>query len=574
MSGGFQTQFIPQVEPEGGLAGSNLGEIGQGIRPSRWDTIMESIKLHGMDVPLGIPGVDSEGALFRMHEQSAIRQRLDEEHSQKMSIEELNKNYPGMPIPFSAPEYPAIADIQHADQMRRVRSAAWIARGPEVGALPGAIIGGLGGAAQGVLGGPVGIGIGALVGAGLGAYAGPGSAAASLDALNLALNFATVGVASKLGYAQSLKTIAAENLAITAGTEIPVYLQNRAEHQNVSLGEAATNVLISAGISTGIGAIFHSAFSALGKTPPEERIQNLKEGITQAESGQKIDMSASSEAQSARARGEARPGTVPPEYVPGAIEHPSDRTFFTSRDGNNTGIPMDQYGEGVYASDNGMVANNLGDRVTAVKVPKEAKFLDLNEPFPANIAAYVATEIEKLGIKLPEDFLKQNSGKRVIDYLTGEGATSADKHSQEIIREISQSEGYDGYRYTADMGGDNRIVMFDKAQLTPTQEYQANQDLAPRRNLPSEENFRTRRDDPAIDRVVSDTISNKIVDTTVLDPVTKASTDMALERLIQLSASDPELAQQLQDIRKMDTRNQQELQAIKDLAQCIVDDIT
>jgi hypothetical protein len=551
---GFQNQTLNEPQPSGGQPAFQSGELEQGIRPTKWGKFVESLKQTSVDSPVGfMPGF--EGAWSRLAAQTAMEREFDRANKQKISPEEANRRYPGLPVPFAEPVYPELADLIYTDNERRRQLQAWVDRGPETGRLFGFA------AASGV----------------------------ALDPVNLALNVAGGAAVKAIGITPSLLTSFGENLAINAATEIPSFIQQRRERQAVTVGESALNVVAGSALGTGIGKTLEMAGHFFGRTSERIKERNLKAAVLQHEAGVKTDVTPSVVTGALREAGAVQPGVENP-YQFRELGHPSEVTHYAARDAE-TNQPMTfgrNYGEGQYAVDDGVVANNhaanpeseMTGRVQEVKIPEDAKILSLSSPADSEQGApFVKALEEKFGkLELPEGATLEQA-LQAVDTLSAAG-----KLKESAMQEATQAAkalGYDGYSFVAEHGGvarHNGVVLFDEAKAQLGNEFTANKDIVPQM---SEGEAQAQSDrsaeqskfaSPEVDQEIQRLQASRpeVPKGIELDPVLEAQVKQADAILKERAASDPALEEELQGLRAQEALDKQEAQAMRDFADCII----
>lgn len=451
----------------------------------------------------------------------------------KLSPEEANKLYPGMPEPFSEPVDPVLAQFAYNEFKRRESNQAWKERGPETGllfefssAIPGAL----------------------------------------LDPANAALNLATAGAFAAAKIEMKAGAILAENVVQNIATEMLVRSRRADEQQPLTAGESAMNV----GVGSLVGTGLHLAGKALAaeskqalakvqehikKTPPGTVRKNLMRLIKTHEGGQKLNPTAASM--------EGRPGFVensPNMVDPGAkfaqIAHPSERQFYMAEHGE-AGTPVlasDDFG-GTVVVDNPTHARNLtaGEdpgshgTVRTVDISPDAKFVDLDTTDP--IASKVAKE---LGIEIKD-------GATLREVLNE--AKRADPGNIVKAREIFAREGYGGLTEVIDTpsGKANATHLFDQSKAEVSESIPVDEAKLATRNDAEIERLQAETDAPENRRFYEP--ENKRPDAFV-DPEGKAVEPFELEagfaksELDSLASEYPEIKAELERIDALEKYDQ------------------
>lgn len=585
---GFDESSLTPVAPSGGTPAFGTGELEQGIRPTGWGKFAEMARQVSFDSPVGfMPGY--EGAWIRGISDYLINKDLDKQGKTKLTPQQANELYPGLPKPFDEPIHREVADLIFSDNERRKKLQSWVDRGPEgnfrgVGALVGGAMGGL----MGIEGGIPGIVLGAAGGAGIGAAGGVNTLSA-LDPVNLALNVTGGNVARAFKLKPSTVLSLGENLAINAATEVPTYFQKKAERQDVSLGETAAGIAGSALLGAGISRALHITAEYMSKAPTSVREQALKTAIEQHENGRATDVSPIGATTTLREGGETAPGQ-PKSYSWKELQSPSERLWYAGRSADtNELIPMDRDVPGLHLTDDGMVANNLAadpegpftGKVAQFEVPENAKFLDLEKPVvDPEVKAFVGALEKKLGIDdLPE-------GAKVSELLDEiQGRVADGSLPQAAMTEVvgaAKELGFDGYRYVREIDGSTRhngLVLFDEGRAKLKEEFTANKEIAPSMrdgesitngSRPGEvESSRTFS--PDTDQELQELKAPKMSAepaAELLDPVVKDQQVAAERQLKEIAKDDPAIQEELDGLKSDQALHKQEAQVLRDFAEC------
>lgn len=628
--------FQPQTVSQGALAHGNSfspDEIPPASPPpehGEWDTFVSKLKLASLDSGVGfIPGY--EGPLIRSAVEHSMESDLAAQNQPKLTPEQANKMYPGLPVPFNEPVYPQTADLIASTQKRRDDLQAWIAQGPGLGApleaLTGAAAGGLAGLSTG---NPYGVAAGAVMGGAFGAYAGGASVVAGFaNPVTLALMAATGGLgrmlapAAEIGAggiaavdgvvvkgAPSLGNAAAQALAVNAGTAAADYPQLIKERQNISMKDEAITVLggtlggMALHVATGalLGQISDSLNKARFFTKPMDeatQARNLRAAISQHETGSDIDMSPAVQEMQSRAAGEVQPGSQSfYEFKP--VDHPSQRPQFLGRTAeHNSPLELDDMGPGTYLSDNGQAINNLVSApdsphtgtVHEAEVNSDAKFLDLDAPLPKELADQAIAEIRKQGVGqevVPDSQIRGANASDIMALFRGLEAAPGEPSATEVMRTRMQGEGFDGYKWvhTDQDLSQNRTLVFDPKHVAVGEEYKANKQSTPRMSDGEAEDASqlaqsreaSRNADPERDQRIAELQAEKPAGT---DPdrdmeYVKEQKQNAMAALKKMAVDDPSLLEdpEYKALLHEETQNKQEEQTMKDMLDCMVGEST
>lgn len=371
--------MIPVQEPTETQTFAPDGLQQRGVRPtSKWDMWWEHSWENAQD--------ETESAVLMQY---LGRKQEREFTGTKLTADEANKLYPGMPKPFDGPVDPVLANLSYSEFKRREAHRVWMDRGPETG-LPFEFSSGF--------------------------------AASFFDPANQALNLATAGMFSVAKVPLKFGGILAENILQSVATEALVRKRLADEQQPKSAADSAASVAIGSAAGTalhyGIGFLASRSEVALAKTkehitalPPGRVRATLMRFIKASESGQKFSPAAEM----------TRPGVteftspeVDPEAGHATVEHPSERQFYLSEH-RETGTPVtssEPYG-GTVVHDNPTHARNAtagenpGEHgsVRSVDIDPNSKWVPLNSDVhdPSIVPVLKAAGIEQ---SPPQETLK------------------------------------------------------------------------------------------------------------------------------------------------------------------------
>jgi hypothetical protein len=586
---------IPNVAPRGGVLSTNLGESDAGIQPNTSEKLGAAFKQLSETSPVGIPFTDAEapGSWVRHFAEKGIEQDLAASGQQKISPEEANRRYPGLPNPFIEAVYPEIADLRFSEAQRRKHLQDWIDRGPNTGFAERALGAAAGGITGLVAGGP----IGGAVGVGLGAVGGLGTFSA-LDPANALAMVATGGLSKFLKIPANFYTSLGENMVANLATELPSYYQRRAELQDVSLKETLANAGAGAVLGVGLHAAIGAAAERFKLLPESVREKILRQGIAQHEEGQKVDLTGTVAAQAVRESGAIEPGSGQSSYVYRQLAHPSEaahyRVYGAENDlpvalGPDFGVP------GIHAVDNAVVANNIAaptesqfeGKIQAVHVDPEAKVINLEEPLPKPLVAKAFEELKKAGMEesqISKDQLSSMTGKEVVTLLGSLEKPADAPSAMQALTEEAKSQGFDGYRYAQTQAGqpvDNRLFMFNEGKATPGETMTANSQVTPNtaieeralREKQAQEPTSQADYSPDTEKLVQEQTARRPVTPEEIDPIIQAQRQQADATMKALVEEDPSIQDVIQENRRLDANDKQEAQALSDLINCASKDI-
>jgi hypothetical protein len=426
---------VPVQEPTTSQSFAGTGAPQLGIRPtSKWDLWWDQVNNH-VDEAWG----------------SVIKEyiaRTAPESKTKLSADDANRLYPGLPNKFTEEVDPVQAQFAYNEFQRRQSFQAWKDRSNT----------------------------------GLPFDFSAGMAAGFYDPVNVALNYATAGVFGALKTEMTLGKVVASNLLQNTAIEAMSQRALGREQQGHSLEDAALNVVSGAAG----GTLFHYGLGALGsmteagldrakvelnKMPPGRARQVLVRLIKATEGGQRLSPAA---AEMESPTGRAGATQVAPEgtdagFVPGVLNSPSERQFYAPEHGETgTAVPVgsDDYGA-TAVTDNPTHARNAaaGDSeatngtVRKVDFPADSNFLPLETKIEDPVVQSVISDLKASGveIRLP----KGSDLQHLLMAAKEQGPENVAK-----IRESMQKQGVDGYteRVSTPAGNSNITHVFDPAK--------------------------------------------------------------------------------------------------------------
>lgn len=494
-----------------------------GVRPtSKWDMWWENVGQN----------LEDETTAFATKEYLHWK-RGREFQGTKLSPDEANKLYPGMPEPFTEPVDPVLAQFAYNEFKRRESNRVWKERGPETGmafeftsAIPGAVA----------------------------------------DPINLALNYVTGAALAGTRLAGKMVGVFGENVVQNIATEALVRHGLEAEAQPRSIGESGFNVIAGAAGGTGMHYAFRFFGDALDgmsskvresvqKIPPGRVRNTVVRMIKAHENGQKIDPSSP-----------VKPGVVDPapagvdaDAAHASLAHPSERAFYLPEHGE-TQTPVrlgNDYG-GVTVVDNPTHARNSaagdapGDHgfVREVTIPPEAKFASLDLPASDPLVAKLIGELKASGLEI-----KVGDGATLRDVLdqakaAPEGITKT--------KAAFKKEGVAGYTEVIDTpaGKTNAAHILDAESVRVGEPMQIDPDKLPEANQAEIDRLEAAQNAPENGRYY-DPSDRKLVDPEAPEPL-PAEQEAAKSwlELKQMTESSPELkrfATEIEDIEKYET---------------------
>lgn len=366
---------------------------------------------------------------------------------EKLKPEELNAKFPGLEKPFTEPMNLQTAQYIAKEQDRKRKLQETIQKGPDnffygvakfgAAVLPHALDP-LENAASLIAGGIVG---------------------------NVAQKFSSVARAAallnKLPKTKALIAGVSEGAIGNVLTEPLVYEANQAQQMDYTLKDSAANVGLGAVAFPAVRFAFGSGIDLIHRMGKRAEEVTYRSAVSQFLNDQKVDIQplirdAALETRGEIPAGKAIAGMTSYEYRP--VIRPEDlkeRSFFAASpeparafsDAKTTVIEED-FGEGIYLTDNPAVANAHSARKMADVEGSvheldisQAKLLDLDQPLPQDFLSRLSTEDRKL---LPENV----TGRQLLnETLQGIRAEKLPEEALPAIHQMIKDAGYDGLRY-------------------------------------------------------------------------------------------------------------------------------
>lgn len=362
------------------------GFLQRGVMPeSKWEMWWDQAR-HNLVEEL-------DGALWTIWE----RKKIEARNNPKISAEEANRRFPGMPEAFTDPIDPLLAEMSYQEFIRRQAHQVWMERGPEVG-IPFHLTAGI--------------------------------AASFASPTNQALNLATMGLFSAFKIPMKLAGVVAENLLQNVATEGVIRTRMSMENQPLTWAESAMNVTAGTAAGTGFHYLFR-AMTGMGKAGAQKTIESIQamppgrvrrifgRFIKAHESGQKPPAATPTRAGVA----ELTPAQADPHAVDIQISHPSERQFYLPEHSEvGSPAPVGEGFGGTTLTDNPTYARTraAGDvpgengSVRVADIDPNGKFLSLDTPAadPSVSKIIASLKARGIGADLPEnatlrDFLRQ-----------------------------------------------------------------------------------------------------------------------------------------------------------------------
>lgn len=579
---------IPTSEPTPGLDSAAAGELGAGIRPNRWEKFFSQAALGLMDAPVGF-GIENEGeggALIRLANQYRAGQDAEAAGSLKLSSDEANKRYPGLPEPFSEPVYPEVAQLIADHNERRQRLQAWVSRGPETGWAFNLASGAVAGAD------PINLAVAGLLGVGSRA----------------------LGLAKGLGTAARVGLTYGENFAANLAGEIPGAVARPLEHQeSMTTGEivggAASGAAVGTGIHLAFDAALRKALQVIRETPQPVIKQNVETAVKLHETDHGIDVAPSAVLQAVRDAGHVAPGIENP-YQFRELGHPGETHYFVPMDPETGSFHVSQeQGGAVLGVDNRAVANNMAGypeseftgKVAQARLAADANLLGEETPFREIFGkGNRDAAFEKFKGILGDDrrwaqvepalrqLWKDRGTVGDLYQLFSDSPTKRITAFNDVpladLRRVLDGLGYDGIQFTGkvlDKSIDNRILMFNPEKLEHVATTDADRAAVPQIRMDERQALSDQYQSPERERFADadardtvrtrETQSNTDVDQGKADTIVaqhEQQARAALEERAKLPGNE-HLTEQIEAIDRDSELAKHAIEGVKNLTKCL-----
>tara|TARA_R100001086_G_scaffold240680_1_gene167023 strand:- start:1985 stop:3658 length:1674 start_codon:yes stop_codon:yes gene_type:complete len=405
--------------------------------------------------------------------------KIEAQESEVVDPVELNKEFPGLPTPFTKPTKRAVAEEIYKRHKERVELGGVLSRAQDDPFLS------------------------------------TGTFAASLiphaiDPINLAADLtvggALLGIGRGVMGARSVMTArrafmqgAAEGVLGNLATEPFTFAANQMELQDYSVAQAMVNVAA--------GGVFFPAVrfglnqgSALVKRFGSNHVEAVgQSALSQASAGRRVDVNPLIRDFHIEAGGSPR---WAPEYRYSPTNITVGRKFYAGTNHSfpnlkeNTVLIDTDLGDGIYLSDSPGVANGISARKLGSKTGKvlevdlsEARLIDLDAPITPSVKAALEPLVREVLGQKRFDSLETRPGRELFDEVRD--AVESGKATDELVAKANKAleeAGYDGYRYeTGQQGGDksNGVMLFNDSKATTSRAIKP--DLAAVRRASDEE---------------------------------------------------------------------------------------
>lgn len=395
---------------------------------------------------------------------------------------ELNKKFPKMPKPFTEPVNMTVAQRIYDNQNQRQDLQDRVNAGPQDGWYGFTNKWGANLLAHAT--DPLELGAGFAVSAALPALA----PAAVASKLGLGVAEATIG--------QTVAKTFVEGALANAATQPLEYYNSKQEQRDYDAEGALVGALgTAAGFSVLHGAVkigSNGLNRFLGRVAPKHAESIEMAALSQSIEGKKISVDPVINEMVSDTNYQK------PNFVKIPDENIADTTFYSPKEivtqdpAAKSAVISDDYGQGVYLTDDANVANGAASRklnptdgsIISGKV-NEASLVDLdNANMDPRFIEAAKTSLEGSDVKIdPEKLGGKDFFSNVHDAIE-EGKLPAD--FLETLKSNAQAQGIDGYRFTADQLADqphaahNAMVLFDHEKFSPEGNLLPDKDAVPR----------------------------------------------------------------------------------------------
>jgi len=459
------------------IGGTRLGDEAQEydqLQPT--PTLSETLKA-GYELGLDDTFVGSLGkrsALIDVEERT--------KHLPKIDPKELNLRFPDMPVPFDKPMNEHTASYLHDRFMERQKLQSKIARGVEGSGFRKALSFGAGIVPSAL--DPVEFTLGIVGGLGIQKAAQAISAGVkSSRAINIANKFAKGPIKSEF-VGDLAANLAAEGLIVS---------QNKKEMRDYTVMDGFTNAVAGATISLAIKGVF-KGMKRLGEKISESPM-SMKRKI-EVELDAKTAAEAHATAVNQKLAGQevnvdpiVRRHQMHIDASPYKYEFRKmtstevpDKTFYYTSKGESIGDTKtyqvgEDFGDGVYFSDNQNIANGRGRSYRSVKFDqKVVNLMDADKPLPKDIQGKIERLIKSENMpKRPGQFQDAFTLREIYDGIKESNPQDAHNLINGVNDYIHDNLGFKGLRYVNEIDvkekpqPTNAIMLFDKEDMPKLQ---------------------------------------------------------------------------------------------------------
>lgn len=540
----IDTTAVPVQENSATITHLPYGEAQQGVRPSsQIDMMWENFKN------------DLQDETFASYMMNRIRSQREETFTgAKLTPEEANKLYPGLPQPFTEPVDPVLAQLSYNEFKRREEHQVWNDRGKQI--FGGEVL--------------------------------PSMAANLLDPINFAVNAVTGGIFSVGARYAGLKgasyaaNVFAENVVQNAITESVVRHRLESEQQPRSMLDSAENVITGAAIGTGAHLLIAKLWNPerireqINKLPPGRVKGTLARLFKASESGQKLDPATAAASRAGVVENSLQ--MTDPEARVTSLDHPSDHQFYAPAHGETgTNVPVGEDYGGTTVIDNSAHARNLaaGDTpeahgtVRGVEFKPEQKFLDLETGVKDPVVSKIAKAVEAdLGGKV--SFPENATLRDVLDAVKEHGGDG--QKVKQIVQSVN--ENITGLKETIDTpaGKSNVVHVLEPDHVSVTEPRPVDPSKLAQPDPARLEAMQAIQDAPENQRFYEPAPAKQELQPVLVSPegqkleAFQLEANAARQALEQEAVSNPEIKQMLSDIDSLEKYDQGMTKVAQDIA--------
>jgi hypothetical protein len=564
---------VPRTPPQTGVFEDQAGESQLGVQPTYWQKFWSQAGSDFSAAPsMALGMLDLQGSLIQEGIMSG---------QNKLTPDQANKLYPGLPEPFTHSVYPDVAKLIFDENNKKKRLQAWTDRGPELGT-------------------------GARFAAG---------AFTALDPLNIMGGFAAGEVTGGLGIARGLKgglrgigAVFGENLAVNTAGTLPGLAVEKVQQQKLASGyDIGANVVGGAALGTGLHLALDAAFGRAANEAQHisaaEHEKNLKAAIEQHEAGAKIDMTPAETLRTVKETGLPAKG-IPPEHTYLKIDDPRQVYYYTPVDPQSQWVGASKEFGGITGSDNLQLAHNLAPeshipgKVIQSEITDNARVVDADQPVSTLFEGLDKEQaIEKIeGIlgkgrraeTYAEIFKKVIQGEgtvgdvyRAFENLPHNQILPANEVPLATFRKVADGLGIDVVSFRGELEGkplDNRILVLNDQALNPVDIHDVNPASVPSYDQHAQaalsdqvhEPIREREYDPTlIEKTTADSTKTVEQIQTQADDYVKQLEQNALKDLEERAKANPDVEEHLSEINAKHKSEKQFAESVKMMAECL-----
>ena len=454
-------------------------ELAPYIRPNWTEQWAANAEIKSEESLIGYyPDAELPGTYFRERHFDDLVEQAKARGSKMLSVEEVQKQYG---IKTDQPLYPEIASQYAQNKATIDRQKEWRDRGGEMGwfqnlssgatqvfdpfNMATMLLTGLAGSASLRLANSLGVAsLGTRLEPAVASFMRLGSEGAEL-----------VGKAKTASRFAPLVTDA----AVQFGTGLAAAQTLRKEGEEISTSELLADSIAGSALFHGASYALRRGFQSLKKLPYSLRAQFEKDNLIRAENNLNIvdpPNGPNPPPGSGRSNGD---GGTP-------VQHPSDRQWYSATNPDSGQfVAMDDYGfRSVTDSElhANAIAGNKGEfstgRIEGGSVPKDARFINADEPLSKEAKSFVTRIEESFGFKILQDLSDSATFKDVLNLVDSgiiQGKIRSDAFKQ--IEQLGKAEGFSGFHELKD--GQSTLSLFEPEHFKVNEEVAPNKEAAP-----------------------------------------------------------------------------------------------